>query len=292
MINSLKQGVRFPFEVRQFDKSIVFQYKNMQYTKGVKFLNPNINQALHHYLINTKGNFIKSLLTKNKIENTQLNIGLLNNIVYTYIAKTKYSTKFLETATMQYQLLHNSLIADRTLLSAFNYQYLSKMNYIFSSETWQNLDEISKIIKLHEYESNVCLDMLKISDETINNLINEKILPNKLNLENNIEIFKNIIEASYQISKDYLYQYDNLKFKNGDIDKETICQICYDISTTQKENKTFIELDCLVADSNILKSIDLEDKKQHNFDDVIKKIKEENELFNVDLKNLYSVKKK
>lgn len=107
----------------------------MQYTKGVRFLDPNINQALHHYLINTKGDFIKSLLTKNKIEETQLNIGLLNNIIYNYIATTKYSTKFLETSTMQYQLVHNSLIANRTLLSMFNYQYLSKMNYIFSSET-------------------------------------------------------------------------------------------------------------------------------------------------------------
>lgn len=134
--------------------------------------------------------------------------------------------------------------------------------------------------------------MLKISDETINNLIDKKILPDKLNLENSIEIYKNVIEASYQMSKDYLYQYDDLKFKSGDINKETICQIYYDISTTQKENKTIIELDYLVADSNILKSIDLENKKQYNFDDVIQKIKNENELFNVDLKNLSQIKKK
>jgi hypothetical protein len=134
ILNSLIKGVKIPYEIIQFDKNIRFKFANLQYTEGVTHVDPNVNQALHHYLINTRGEFIKYLLDNNKIETNSINIGLLNNIVFPYIATSKYATNFFNTNTLMFELVQNSLIADRTLLGIFNYQYLSKINYILSSE--------------------------------------------------------------------------------------------------------------------------------------------------------------
>jgi glutamyl/glutaminyl-tRNA synthetase len=131
--------------------------------------------------------------------------------------------------------------------------------------------------------------MLSIAPEVIKNAIDNKVLPenyNNLNIDQITNLYKNILEISFEMSKNFSYQYDDINYIANQIEKESICQICYDMKIIKIDNKILIELDGLVVNNNILKNIKLENTKNYNLQDVINKIKDEHELFKVNLKDI------
>jgi hypothetical protein len=124
-INSLKYGSKFPIILSQFSKDIIFKFDKLQYLNKGIYVDPNINQALHHMLFNMRADYILNILPDYK--KNFANVGFLNNLVFSYIATSKFSTSFFDTSLMKYNPLENSLIADKKLLGYVGAQYLSRL---------------------------------------------------------------------------------------------------------------------------------------------------------------------
>lgn len=287
-INSLIKNSKSPisFEISQFDKDIKFYFKELIYTEGVTHIDPNINQALHHYLINTKGDFNKYLIESKDNFLNPFNIGFLNNLTYSYIATSKIASYFLNTGVMKYELLSNKWVFDRTLIGVINYQYLSRASYIFATDEWLYLTNNLKMSKLHQINSDIYIDMIKNSTKIIEELIKQNMLPHiysQMTLNEVVEIYKTIIEITFDMSKEYSNQFENLDYKLGNIDCNSICQICYDANILENSDSIKVKLNGLITNKEILKSIDLGGSKKYDLKDVINEIKNKKQIFFYDI---------
>jgi len=67
-----------------------------------------------------------------KLKSEALSVGVLNNIVFGYICTSKFATSFLNTNTMVFHALENTLISNKTLFGLVGQQFISKMIVMMS----------------------------------------------------------------------------------------------------------------------------------------------------------------
>jgi hypothetical protein len=286
-INSLKYGSKFPIILSQFSKDIIFKFDKLQYLNKGIYVDPNINQALHHMLFNMRADYILNILPDYK--KNFANVGFLNNLVFSYIATSKFSTSFFDTSLMKYNPLENSLIADKKLLGYVGAQYLSRLILVMENVDWTLLNDAAKTATLIAKEEEVFIGMLKNLDVDANDFVKLNCLPQSLNtLENVISVYKSIFEAQYQMSVGYKQQFDNISFKAGYLHPNDICQILYNFNlNTDEIGWLHIKMDGLVLNSETLKNIYLKDYSSlSEFIKCLKNKKFDKELIDLDIQNI------
>ena len=288
MNSFLKGGGKIPVALSQTTKNIEFSLNKLQYFNKTTYVDPNINQALHHMLFNIRADLIMNMFPDFK-QNLS-NIGLLNNFIYSYIATSKFNTLFFDTGLMKYQLLDNKLIGDKKLLGYVGAQYLSRLVLIMDEVNWVNLNQHSQINIFLEKEENVFVGMFKNLEEGVKNLISLNILPNEVNnLDDAILLYKTLIEAQYQMSLGYKHQFENIGFKANILMSQDICQILYNVDVLSVgPNKFKVTMDCVAVNNDILKTVALEESKYKSSLELIEILKNttNQELLDLNLKNV------
>lgn len=249
-------GKEFPIKILQTSKLIECQYNCIEYSYKNKFIDTDLKQAMKHFFIQAKVDYLNSICNKNSF--TTHDLGFFINMFVMRGLTSVPAIDLLNMETNKYEKVQTTFFSDKKVCGILGDQYLGPITSFLFLEDWSKLSAAHKYEKILDYDKNFNLKM--ISD--VNNLA-EAIWEKKIysggynNFDSFLFYFKELLHQQY-----WIHNFGDFKIRtspNNYTFYSEIYQILYNLNFNfdDKIGKSKILFDSLFFDSNFILENDL-----------------------------------
>ena len=261
---------RLPFKEFKHSK-ITMNFNTIKTCEGASYYSDKPTLALKHGILSI-GNFYCHEILKSGSNINFSQVTKLSNIINSGVFTSQKETVFKSINTNDYVKVENVVAYNSGIVDLVVTQYISKMVYIMSTESYKSIfGEYADISALKSLSNGVILDLMT----NVNVFIKELIDVGLINKNNTYEI--NRYTEVYINAINTLQEMVSLIEKNNSIN-DTHFSFIDDIEISDSNGNLKCNASCTVATSKNLTNLNINLRKD-NYSDVLKKLNDNSKLF-------------